>query len=588
MGAIDALGVGQPASPKEAPQKNKPRPTPKPKPKKKEEPKQGFLGNLVSTGAKVARGANNAVIKPTVNQAERAATMVNETPVGRLFGTPSQSQVIEKVAKKLPKDQADKVRAKGYQDLLNKSGIGIRDSKKTIARKAVSDIGGTVANIVPVGQTFKAAKGAKAVASVVGKSATAGGIATGLAASHDTTNPKEIAKAAGAGAALGGALPIAGAAVGKTVGKVAEKIKPANELEKLATEQAAKQDKNAVGELPKPEEIPEPTPKPEVIPPTKEQIQATQKATAETAKVAEKNTAELKKVDQQLEILDAKKKDMGKISEVDKVKTKQLQERKQELENNNMIQDIKAPNSVKNVPETTSPPLPRQKTADIISTTPNRGEVATPPTGQGASNTLEKKSSEIPTERGSGAITPDNGKFTSRVYQRLKAEHPELKDDLTYEAKNLKKDAETAANLVSKDKNQAYRVAMGVEDHPDATSTAVNIALSEQALAEKNHSLYSQLIKNRSLAQTRRGQELVAEKGSVTDNSTSRYVKELLGTRLQKLGKESITTDLKLLKTPKKRATAYIDQEVTKARSKLRSKELDLQQAQNLIDSLAC
>lgn len=183
-----------------------------------------------------------------------------------------------------------------------------------------------------------------------------------------------------------------------------------------------------------------------------------------------------------------------------------------------------------------------------------------------------------------------NKEFHSKVYARLKAEHPELSDELSYEGVNLKKDAENAVNLIAKDKNEAFSVAMGSTKSKDVTSTATNIAMAEKALEEGNHDLYARLVKNRSLAQTRRGQELVAEKGSVTDNSTSRYVKELIATKLEKVGKQYLgDVRDKLGKTSsKERATRAIDKEVTKLEKQVRGGKLDVKTALGLLDKASC
>lgn len=189
-------------------------------------------------------------------------------------------------------------------------------------------------------------------------------------------------------------------------------------------------------------------------------------------------------------------------------------------------------------------------------------------------------------------VNPEQTKFQSRVYDRLKAEHPDiLTDEAGYENIKLKEDAQRAVELLAKDKAQAYRIAMGAEASPDVTSTAVNIAMAEQALTEGNNSLYSQLVKNRSFEQTRRGQEIVAEKGSVTDNSTSRYVKELLQARLENAGKKYLDNLKELIgkkTSTKEKAQAKITAEVKIAKEKISNKELDMKEAQSLIDRLAC
>lgn len=163
------------------------------------------------------------VIKPALTQAGRAGTMINETPVGRLLGHPSQSSVIEGVARRQTNPEiANVVRQKGYEDLLNRTGIGINDSKPTIFRKAVSDIGGTAANFVPVGNAAKVAAGAvsptiKSVASVANQSGVAGAVGSGLGAARDTTNAKDIAKSALIGYGAGAAVPVVGAGVRASV-----------------------------------------------------------------------------------------------------------------------------------------------------------------------------------------------------------------------------------------------------------------------------------------------------------------------------------------------------------------------------------
>jgi hypothetical protein len=173
----------------------------------------------------------------------------------------------------------------------------------------------------------------------------------------------------------------------------------------------------------------------------------------------------------------------------------------------------------------------------------------------------------------------------------MKAEHPEvLTGDLTVQRMNLEKDQQKATDLVEKDKQKAYDIAMGKESSTDVTSSAVNIVLSEKALADGNNELAAKLITNRSLAQTRRGQEIVAEKGSVTDNSVAKYVKQLISSRLDKLG-EGYLSDLtgKIKKTTsKERAIKKIDREVANKEQAIKTKKLDVKTALSLLEKLAC
>lgn len=193
-----------------------------------------------------------------------------------------------------------------------------------------------------------------------------------------------------------------------------------------------------------------------------------------------------------------------------------------------------------------------------------------------------------PTPKPTPKATPRPSKLQSSVYQRLKDELPsKLKEDVGYSEIRLKEDARKAVELMEKDKNEAYRVAIGVKAPPEGqTATGVNIAMAEKALTEGNYKLYSELVKNRSLAQTRRGQEIVAEKGSITDNSTSRYVKELISSKLDLLGAKYMSGIRKT--STKERALEVIDKEVAKVKEKTKGRNLGIKEAQALIDSLVC
>ncbi len=178
-------------------------------------------------------------------------------------------------------------------------------------------------------------------------------------------------------------------------------------------------------------------------------------------------------------------------------------------------------------------------------------------------------------------------KGVSAVFERLKNEQ---QDSITYDVQNLKENAEKAVDLIANDPQKAFRIAMGAEDAPAGqTETAVNIALAEKALADGNDKMFGELTARRSIEQTRRGQELVAERGSVSDNSTSRYVKELLRDRIRKALDERAykISDFTERKTPK--IDRVFNEEVKKVKQKMKTaKEMDLDQAQSFLDSLAC
>jgi hypothetical protein len=187
-----------------------------------------------------------------------------------------------------------------------------------------------------------------------------------------------------------------------------------------------------------------------------------------------------------------------------------------------------------------------------------------------------------------GVAKPATKEFKSRVFQRLKEEYPQLEGELYYDPVKLEKDSEKAVELIAKDKQKAFDIAMNKESSAEITSTATNIALAEEALKEGNNELFNKLIRNRSLAQSRRGQELVSERGSLTDNSTSKYVKELLASRLENVGKRYLTGLRKGKVTDLKHGTDVIDRKVTQLEDKIKNKKLDVKNALRLLDELTC
>lgn len=197
-------------------------------------------------------------------------------------------------------------------------------------------------------------------------------------------------------------------------------------------------------------------------------------------------------------------------------------------------------------------------------------------------------SKETPTVKVNTNINEDT--FKSRVFERLQKENPDLlQGDLTVSKVNLEKESEKAVKLLKEDKQKLYDIAMGKESSPDLTSTMANITLAEKAIEEGNNELASKLIKNRSLAQTRRGQEIVSEKASLTDNSSSRYIKQLLSDRLDEVGKK-YTDNIKDItqKSTKQKAISKIEKDVTDLENRIKNKKIKTSEALALLDKLTC
>lgn len=176
----------------------------------------------------------------------------------------------------------------------------------------------------------------------------------------------------------------------------------------------------------------------------------------------------------------------------------------------------------------------------------------------------------------------------SRVFERLQKENPEqLQGELPYDRAILKKEFDSAARRIVANKQQAYEEAMGRTATTDIKSVTTNIEMAEQALKAGDNVLYEKLTRSRSIAQTRRGQAIVAEKGSVEDNSVARYVKDLVSSRLETLGKKYLS-GLKEGDTIKKRAVEIIDGKVEQLDIRIKKGKLDVKTALKLLDELTC
>lgn len=192
---------------------------------------------------------------------------------------------------------------------------------------------------------------------------------------------------------------------------------------------------------------------------------------------------------------------------------------------------------------------------------------------------------EISAEKAIDNIIPDKKaqKLESRVYSRLKEQLQET-DVVEYSVKHLKDLAKSSTSLIEKNPDKAYRVSMGL-DKPKGiqTSASVNIALAEKALSDGQFDIASSLVKNRSLAQTARGQEIVSEK-LLTDNSTQRYLKELISRRLK--DQKGLFNPQALKGDKTHPVIRNIKEQAQKAVKSV--KDFDIADAQSFIDSIIC
>lgn len=188
--------------------------------------------------------------------------------------------------------------------------------------------------------------------------------------------------------------------------------------------------------------------------------------------------------------------------------------------------------------------------------------------------------------------TVKESKAFSRVRDRLQEQ---TDNDTTYNPVNLEENARRAVEYIEKNPVKALRIAKGIDPAPsNITETAIAIALAENAALEKDYKLQADLEASRSLRQTRRGQEIVTERGRFNDESPHRYMQQLLATRLSKVGKRisglkglafSERTDVS---KQKQAVVEKIATETTKAAKKVDTIKTRIQSAQEIIDALRC
>lgn len=191
-----------------------------------------------------------------------------------------------------------------------------------------------------------------------------------------------------------------------------------------------------------------------------------------------------------------------------------------------------------------------------------------------------------------GSGKTKQSKAYTRVVDRLQEETRLL---TTYNELNLKQDAENAIAFIESNPKGALRVALGIDSPPQGqTETAISIALADRAAQEGNFQLQSHLESSRSLRQTRRGQEIVSERGRFNDESPYRYVQEVLDRRLREIGKGVIPSTKEEVESimskggSKKRAVDKVEKVARQLKKKLDREQAKINLAQDIINSLIC
>jgi hypothetical protein len=181
----------------------------------------------------------------------------------------------------------------------------------------------------------------------------------------------------------------------------------------------------------------------------------------------------------------------------------------------------------------------------------------------------------------------------SRVFQRARAKYEGLQSsaDVTYDVKTLEDQIARAMDMSEKDPVRFKKIALGQMNAPEGvTDTAVNIVYAEKMLAEGNNAEAFRAIRNHSLKQTERGQEIAMENARATNvNDAQAFIQKVIEAKMMNAGKKLYEFSTKEKTGSAKRATTEkIKQEVKRVKEVIDKKQLDIDEAQKLIDELGC
>jgi len=181
----------------------------------------------------------------------------------------------------------------------------------------------------------------------------------------------------------------------------------------------------------------------------------------------------------------------------------------------------------------------------------------------------------------------------SRVFQRAKAKYEGLQSssDVTYDVKTLEDQIARAMDMSEKDPVRFKKIALGHMNAPEGvTDTAINIVYSEKMLEEGNGAEAFRAIRNHSLKQTERGQEIAMENARATNvNDAQAFIQKVIEAKMMNAGKKLYEFSTREKSgSSKKAATEKIKQEVRRVKEIVDSKQLDIAEAQKLIDELGC
>lgn len=188
-------------------------------------------------------------------------------------------------------------------------------------------------------------------------------------------------------------------------------------------------------------------------------------------------------------------------------------------------------------------------------------------------------------------------KLDPEAYNALIDKNGEIK----YNVNKANRDIEKAQQLIEKEPQKAYNVAMGYENAPEGqTQNAIAATLSDRARTEKNYNVMANTERSLTLRATRQGQEIAALRGRFNDTSPHAYIQKVMDARLKRLGgtgNYTLNVDtskglkglgVKEVTSAREKGMAKIDQAVQKAQTFTKKERIKIDFAQKLLDQLTC
>lgn len=179
----------------------------------------------------------------------------------------------------------------------------------------------------------------------------------------------------------------------------------------------------------------------------------------------------------------------------------------------------------------------------------------------------------------------------SRFFERAKEFVKNLEGEVTYNQANREESLTRASDFVQQFPDRASRVARGLENAPEGVlPNDVSILLMEQARNDGDFELYGQLAEKLTKRATRAGQDINALRGVFNENSTYKFVQQVLAERTEDLGKSRFVYEKN---NKKQNPTEAVDNYVKTKAENLKEKEVKTKVKKTLsleetINNLTC